>query len=120
MATFKSIKSTVKVTLILVLSSISGLVLAQEKSNKGTEFWLGFMAHVEGTDAGMSLYITSDSSTSGTVSIPGQNWSTNFNVTANSMTVVSVPVNSRMCSKLTNICCYQVLRDLTAHATSAA
>lgn len=80
--------------LALTLAVISILSQAQEKSNKGTEFWIGFMQHVEGTDAGMSLYITSDSSTSGTVSIPGQSWSANYTVTANSMTVVNIPVSS--------------------------
>ena len=50
------------------------------------------MKHIDDTRAGMSLYITSDSSTTGTVSIPGQNWSTNFTVTANKITVVNVDV----------------------------
>lgn len=59
-------------------------------SNKGTEFWVGYMAHRDAS-AGLYLYITSDSNTSGTVSIPGQNWSSNFTVTANSMTLVAVP-----------------------------
>ncbi|MBT8327904.1 MAG: PKD domain-containing protein, partial [Bacteroidia bacterium] len=51
------------------------------------------MAHIEGTDAVMSLYITSDSNTSGTVSVPGQTWSSNFTVTANNLTVVTIPSN---------------------------
>ncbi|MDC1395132.1 PKD domain-containing protein [Bacteroidia bacterium] len=51
------------------------------------------MSHIEDTDAGMSLYITSDSNTSGTVSVPGQSWSTTFTVTANNLTVVNVPTS---------------------------
>ena len=74
----------------LMINPLSSI--AQTKSNKGTDFWLGFMKHNEDTRAGMSLYITSDSNTSGTVSIPGQNWSTTFNVTANNLTVVNVDV----------------------------
>ena len=66
---------------------------AQSKSNKGTEFWLGFMFHYEGNSAGHSLYITSDSSTSGTVSVPGASWSSNFTVTANNLTVVTIPAS---------------------------
>jgi PKD repeat protein len=65
--------------------------VCQETSNKGTLFWVGFMDHIDGTGADMDLYITSDSSTTGTVSIPGQSWSVNFSVTADSMTLVSVP-----------------------------
>ena len=78
-------------TLVLLLVVLTSF--GQSKSNKGNEFWLGFMAHSEGTAAGMSLYITSDSSTSGTVSVPGQSWSTNFTVTANNLTVVTIPSN---------------------------
>jgi len=76
---------------VIILSNLTSL--AQSKSNKGKEFWIGFMSHIEGTDAGMSLYITSDSNTTGTVSIPGQNWSTSYTVSANSLTVVNVPVS---------------------------
>ncbi|MCB9246297.1 MAG: PKD domain-containing protein [Flavobacteriales bacterium] len=65
---------------------------AQSFSNKGTEFWLGFMAH-SNSQAGMYLYITSDSSTTGSVSIPGRSWSTTFSVTANQMTLVQVPTS---------------------------
>lgn len=64
---------------------------AQESSNKGTEFYVGFMDHIDGSNASLDLYITSDSNTTGTVSIPGQSWSTTFSVTANQMTLVSVP-----------------------------
>lgn len=78
--------------LVLIVSLLCTLsAYGQTKSNKGTEFWLGYMNHIEGEDAGMSIYITSDSNTSGTVSIPGQNWSTNFTVTANNLTVVNIP-----------------------------
>ncbi|MBI3233723.1 MAG: PKD domain-containing protein, partial [Bacteroidetes bacterium] len=64
---------------------------AQSTSNKGTDFWVGYMGHIDGTSSNMSLYITSDVNTSGTVSIPGKNWTTSYNVTANSVTVVSIP-----------------------------
>ncbi len=64
---------------------------AQSTSNKGTDFWVGYMGHIDGTSSNMSLYITSDVSTSGSVSIPGKNWSTTFNVSANSVTVVNIP-----------------------------
>lgn len=84
----------VKVLLWLLLSFVVGDIQAQNSSNKGTDFWVGFMAHRNGTSAEMYLYITSDSNTSGTVSIPGQSWSTNFTVTANNMTLVKIPSNT--------------------------
>ncbi len=79
-------------TLVLLLCISSSLYsVAQSKSNKGVEFWVGFMFHYEGTSAGHSLYITSDSNTNGTVSVPGESWSSNFSVTANNLTVVTIP-----------------------------
>jgi len=66
---------------------------AQSTSNKGKEFWVGFMAHRDASRVDMYLYITSDSSTTGKVEIPGQNWSRNFTVTANNMTLVTIPNN---------------------------
>lgn len=66
-------------------------VNAQSKSNKGKDFWIGFMKHKEGSSSKTSLYITADSNTSGTVSVPGESWSQNFTVTANSVTVVTIP-----------------------------
>ena len=68
-------------------------IQGQDNSNKGTDFWLGFMDHIEGDDANMYLYITSDTNANVTVSIPGQNWSANYTVTKNSMTLVSVPTD---------------------------
>jgi len=39
-------------------------VNAQSKSNKGKDFWIGFMKHKEGSSSKTSLYITADSNTS--------------------------------------------------------
>ncbi len=80
-----------KTLVLLLFISSSMYSVAQSKSNKGIEFWVGFMFHYEGTSAGHSLYITSDSNTSGTVSVPGESWSSDFSVTANNLTVVTIP-----------------------------
>jgi gliding motility-associated-like protein len=96
---------------VFIVSSI--YAFSQEKSNKGKEFWLGFMNHIEGTDAGMSLYITSDSNTTGTVSVPGQSWSTNFSVTANSLTIVTIP------SATAYINCSDCIQNKAVNVTAA-
>lgn len=75
-------------TFLFLINSSS---TAQSKSNKGKDFWVGFMKHREGSGSRTSLYITSDSSTTGTVSVPGQSWSQSFSVTANAITVVTIP-----------------------------
>lgn len=64
---------------------------SQVTSNKGTDFWIGYMGHIDGTGSNMKLYVTSDVATSGVVSIPGQNWSQNFSVSANSVTLLNIP-----------------------------
>ncbi|POY34880.1 hypothetical protein C3K47_18180 [Solitalea longa] len=69
-----------------------------QNSNKGTDFWVGFMTHIEGVSgprgAIMSIYITSDISTSGTVSVPGISSIQTFSVTANTVTTVRIPVGA--------------------------
>ncbi|MCS3802069.1 PKD domain-containing protein [Niastella sp. OAS944] len=71
---------------------------AQDFSNKGKDFWLCFPSHVPNEKDGvfyyanMSLFITADKNSSGTVSIPGI-FNTTFTVTAGQVTEVNVPYN---------------------------
>jgi gliding motility-associated-like protein len=69
------------------------LSLAQNASNKGTDFWLAYGNHVAGyaTPIGqeMVVYITSDISTSGNLNVGGVDIP--FSVTANNITNVKVP-----------------------------
>ncbi|OCX53754.1 hypothetical protein BEL04_05560 [Mucilaginibacter sp. PPCGB 2223] len=66
-------------------------------SNKGTDFWLGYMQNIRGviiannTIAQMDVYITSDVSTTGTISFFDGTSSINFTVTANQVTPVVIP-----------------------------
>ncbi len=76
-------------TLLLTIVSVT-TVFGQDFSNKGKDFWLCFPSHLPsgGQLAQMSLYITSDKNSSGTVTYNGQNHT--FTVTAN--TVTEVPI----------------------------
>ncbi len=86
------IKKLLITTLFLVLGFLwVGYASAQVTSNKGTDFWIGYMGHIDGVGSNMKLYITSDVSTTGAVSIPGQNWSKSFSVTSSSVTVINIP-----------------------------
>ncbi|QEC52663.1 PKD domain-containing protein [Anseongella ginsenosidimutans] len=75
----------------------AGLELnAQNTTNKGTDFWTTFTSHInvengEFYPPGLALYITSDVSTSGVVSIPGRGYSDEFTVSPNNITIVQVP-----------------------------
>ena len=67
------------------------IVSAQNTSNKGKDFWLGYGIHVGDGSQKMILYITSDVSTQGKIEVPGLSYSASFSVTANSITNVTVP-----------------------------
>lgn len=86
------------------------VLFAQDFSNKGKEFWIGYGHHVrminntpwpstacvrqgngEVCPEKMELYITSDVSTQGKVEIPGIGFSQPFTVTANQITTVEIP-----------------------------
>ncbi len=65
-------------------------------SNIGTEFWTGYMVHINGATGAsasqMILYIASDVSTSGTVSITDNSFAPiNFTVNPNVATLVPIP-----------------------------
>ena len=90
-----------------------GIAKAQNLSNKGKEFWVGYGSHVAmyepdripipntnqtqvnpnagkpittGGDQRMVLYFTSDRNATVTVEIPGLNWTRSYNVVANQVT----------------------------------
>lgn len=63
--------------------------IPDQRDTLGKEFWLAFPQN--GTPQ-LFLFITAESAASGTVAIPGLNFTTNFNVAAGSSTTVSIPV----------------------------
>jgi RHS repeat-associated protein len=60
------------------------------RSSKGTEFWLMFGEVLGSTP---SIFITSETNASGTVSVPGINFSQNFTVAAAQITSVTLPTS---------------------------
>lgn len=61
------------------------------QSTKGRDFWFGFMDQL-GASPDLKVYITSNTNTTGVISIPLQGWSQNFTVTAGVSTVITVPI----------------------------
>ena len=86
-------------------------IIAQDFSNKGKDFWIGYGNHVRMfnntplpgtgcvTQAGgaqvcpetMEIYVTSDVNTTGFVEIPSIGFNQNFTITANTITTVVIP-----------------------------
>lgn len=62
-------------------------------SNKGTDFWTVWMNHIDGTRSAMSLYITGDASTTGTVDFSDGSTSKPFSVTPGQVSIVTMPTN---------------------------
>lgn len=58
---------------------------------QGTEFWVGFMEHVDRDKNGKVVVITSDYNTSGKVEMPLRAWSRNFSVRRGQMTKIELP-----------------------------
>jgi gliding motility-associated-like protein len=85
--------------LLLIVMSIICLPFmakAQDLSNKGKDFWIGYGNHVRMFNGGaqleaMQLYITSDVNTTGTVTIASIGFSQSFTITANQITTIDIP-----------------------------
>jgi gliding motility-associated-like protein len=69
---------------------------AQDFSNKGRDFWIGYGNHIRmfqpsSPPEKMQLYITSDVNTTGLVNIAGIGFSQAFTITANQITTIDIP-----------------------------
>ncbi len=88
-------KPILSVLIALSLSLCFFNTYSQGTSNKGTEFWTTYGDHNSGVTgnggSSMVLYITSDISTTGTVEVADNSYSTSFSVIANAVTFVTIP-----------------------------
>jgi len=89
-----NIKLRAKLFLSFFIALFPLILVAQNTSNKGKDFWLGYGNHVGNGSQRMVLYVTSDVNTTGKIEIPGLNYTSSFTVTANSITTVTVPQNA--------------------------
>jgi gliding motility-associated-like protein len=72
-------------------------VLAQDFSNKGKEFWLGYGNHQQmyaGNGQGMDVYIASDVATQARVEIPGTGFAQTITIAPNQVVSVTIPQNA--------------------------
>jgi gliding motility-associated-like protein len=80
---------TVACIIFCGIFSLNNNLSAQNFTTRGKTFWLGFMQNYSGPT--LTVYISSDVATTGTISIPAQGWTQNFNVTPGVATAVPVP-----------------------------
>jgi gliding motility-associated-like protein len=76
-------------SVIFFITLISNIVHSQNFTTKGKIFWMGFMENY--STPTLTVYISSDVATTGTISIPAQGWTQNFNVAPGATTPVQVP-----------------------------
>jgi len=88
--TYNLMTTTCRFSLFLFFF-LSSINYAVAQSNEGTEFWFGFMEHVDVGNNSMVAMVTSKTGTSGTIRIPGQNWSQSFTVGANDVRIIDLP-----------------------------
>ena len=77
-----------KILLLALVFVTSVTAFGQDQSNKGKDFWFAYPAHNAGTTSRLAIYLTSDVSTSGTVTFNGN--TIPFSVTANQATIVKI------------------------------
>lgn len=83
-------KKAILLLITLFFLAISTKSNAQEPSTKGTDFWFGFV-NSDNPYIPTYTFISSETTTSGTISIPGFGWSQNFTVQANSTIQITMP-----------------------------
>lgn len=77
-----------RLVLLVGLFALNNTLPAQElRDSKGKDFWIAFAKNYS-INATPSLFISSETATSGTVSIPGLGYSINFTTTPGTMTTV--------------------------------
>ncbi len=95
-------------TLVLALLFSAHSAHSQDFSNKGKEFWLCFPAHVQSSNlATLSIWITSDRASSGTITMPNGAFSASFNIAANGLQEIQVP---HAAAHISNAESFQVLQ----------
>jgi gliding motility-associated-like protein len=77
--------------IIIIIYFITSAFSIHAQSNEGKDFWFGFMEHYDVNDNTKVVMITSKYSTSGTVGVPNINWSQNYSVDANEVTIITLP-----------------------------
>lgn len=83
------------------------------QSSEGTDFWFGFMEHRDNGVNSKVVMITSKTNTSGTVSVPLQNFSEDFTVEANQVKLINLP-------EFTEVEGSEFIQDKGIHLTSEA
>ena len=107
-------KITTYIKLVICLLAIVTLpqnLYAAQLDSKGTDFWLMFNGNFRTPE--LTLFITGDTATSGTVSIPGLAFTSPFTVTPGTITSVTIPSSAEVTTS-------NIIENLGIHVVSTA
>ena len=90
------------VALLAVCAMAPAAANAAAIDNVGTDFWLGFPSNYDNFPT-LTIFISGEEATSGTVAIPGLGFSSNFTVTPGAVTSVVVPAGAQMPGRGTSV-----------------
>lgn len=98
---------------VIAFAIFSSHIYCQNITNEGTDFWFSFTEMYDLSSATYEAHISSRSITSGTVTIPGTGFFSNFNVIPGAVTIVSLPAID-----MTNTVNGLVVSNKVVHVTS--
>ena len=102
-------KSIIKYLAFAILTTSTSFLAAQ--TNEGTNFWFGFMEHINPRLNTKVVLITSKVNTSGTITIPGLGFTQTFNVIANDVTSIEMPLDTEFIGS-------EFVQDIAINVTS--
>lgn len=85
-------KRALRTALLFLLLSAVGIEKSFAQSTVGNDFWVTFLPNHDGEGVSLSLIAAGSTPCSGTVTNPYTNWSTNFNVSAGTTTIINIPL----------------------------
>jgi len=86
--------------------------LLYSQTNEGTNFWFGFMEHINPGQNTKVVLITAKESTQGTIRIPGLGYTETFTVQANDVTSIEMPTATEFIGS-------EEIKDIGINVTSA-
>ncbi len=102
--------------ILLILILLTPIVVFSQKSNTGTEFWMGFLRNYDSTFSGkkdsLRLYISATNNTKVDISIPLQSYFASIQIPKDSVVVFTIPLH------LGYLVDYDVIKDKAIHITS--
>lgn len=88
---FSKVQKRAAIFSMLILMSVPFNSFAQ--STMGTDFWVTFLPNADDASVNLSLIAAGPRECTGSITNPHTNWSTNFNISVGTTTIIDIPKN---------------------------